>query len=418
MKTKKQNLLLISHERQLSNTLCAVLRQIFEVQQLTFDQDCARYIKSREVALILLIGCQSPQDTHVKLKALRSIAGGPPIILISDINDPKFIIQSNRLGASDFIQSPVDMSELISVIHKELKSVDFPPIEGKVEMSEGWTKYMPNFTMDFLPTELTIIPQTPFFGSRVAPDNVAFLQVQFFGKFSMHFENQNIENLFSKRTKSLLAFLLYNCKKPISRDKLAELFWPYHATAKNNLNVAIHSIRKIFNNLLPDIPIIKLENDCYVFTPNIIIQTDTDRIEQLYRNAKAIRNNVNSTNAIGDFQSVIAYYKGDFLEGIYDAWTEKKRDHYREIYLFSLHQLSNIYFHLEQFFEAIKYNKMMLEKDACMEEVHRKLMICYHRLNRNIKVIRQFQKCKKALVTEMGIAPSQKTVALLEELRG
>lgn len=415
MKTKKQNLLLISHEKQLSNKLYTVLRQIFLIEQLTYDQDCVAYMNTNEVALILLIGCQSPQDTHVKLKALRSISGISPIILISDISNPKFIIQSFRLGIVDFIQVPVDMSELISVIHRELKPTVI--LQSPQKAAGLWTKYIPNFTKELLPEELSVIPRTPLFGIDVAPDSVAFLEVQFFGKFSIHFENQNIENLFSKRTKSLLAFLLYNYKKPISRDKLAELFWPYHATAKNNLNVAIHGIRKIFNNLLPDIPIINLENDCYVFTPNLIIQTDAERVEQLYRSAKAIANNVNTTQAAGDFQTVVSHYKGDFLEGIYEPWTERKRDHYREIYLYSLNQLSNIYFQVEQFFEAIKYNEMMLEKDACMEEVHRKLMICYHRLNRNIKVIRQYQKCEKALASEMGIVPSKKTVELLEELR-
>lgn len=417
MKTKKQNLVIISHEKQWSNKLYAILKQIFLVQQISYNQDFASCSPVNTFDLVLLIGCHSPQDTHAKLKAIKSLPNAPQIVLISDIIDPKFIIHSYRLGVVEFVQIPVDMGELISIIHQKAKQAhQFKTAVQHPKFGELWAKYMPNFGKELFPIEAGVVPKNPLFGISVAPDNMVLIQVQFFGKFSIQIDQQNIENLFSKRTKSLLAFLLYNYRKPISRDKLAELFWPYHATAKNNLNVAIHGIRKIFQNLLPDVPILKLENDCYTFSPNLAIQTDVEKIEQLYRNAKAIYHQVDSKNAISDFQSVISHYKGGFLEGMYDPWMVKKRDHYREIYLYSLHQLSNIYFGLEHFFEAIKYNKMMLDQDACMEDVHRKLMICYHRLNRNIKVIRQFQQCKKILELEMGIAPSKKTVALLEEL--
>ena len=72
---------------------------------------------------------------------------------------------------------------------------------------------------------------------------------------------------------------------------------------------------------------------------------------------------------------------------------------------------------MEQYLEAIKFSNLMLEKDCCMEDVHQKLMVCYHFLGRHAKVVRQFQKCEKMLKEELGIKPSKKTVALLESLR-
>jgi len=218
----------------------------------------------------------------------------------------------------------------------------------------------------------------------------------------MNFEQQNIEKLFGKRAKHLVTFLLYYHKKSISREQLIEIFWPYHAhhAAKNNLNVTIHSIRK-----------------CYQFSPNIIIQTDCTQLEKLHREAKAITRNLDKSNAINELQNIISLYHGDFIESMYEPWVEKRRENYREIYLYALNQLSEYYFQNGQYLEAIKYYKLMLEKDNCMEEIHRKLMLCYHKLGRQSKVIRQFQYCKKILEKELELSPTLETVALLSALR-
>lgn len=420
MKTKKLNILLISHEKQISNKIHSVLKQIFQIKQLSFDENCSDSLQNESFNLILLIGLRSPMDAHAKLRALHLLPEVPPIILISDITDANFIVQSYRYGVIDYVQVPVDMGELISVLHHQIKkSPTSPTLNQESGLTGLWQKIKPELNFEFLNPELGIISQNPMNKGNYAPDNVAFLHAQFFGKFRINFENQNIEKMFGKRAKQLISFILHNHKKPISREKLIEIFWPYHAhhAAKNNLNVTIHNIRKVFERILPNVPILTLENDCYQFSPNIIIQTDCDQIVQFHRNAKAIVSNLNQKNATKELQGIIALYKGDFLESMYEPWMEKSRENYREIYLYSLNQLSQLYFEIGQYLEAIKYNKLMLEKDNCMEEIHRKLMLCYHKLDRQNKVIRQFQNCKKVLQQELEISPSQKTVALLTQLR-
>jgi len=420
MKTKKQNLLLISHEKLIGNKIHAVLKQIFQIKQLSFDENCADSLQRESFDLILLIGLQSPMDVHAKLRALHLLPAVPPVILISDITSANFIVQSYRYGVIDYVQVPIDMGELISVLHHQIKKTSAIPTSNSERGIAGlWKKIKPELNLAFINSEMGIVYQNSLFNNSIAPDNVAFLQVQFFGKFRINFENQNIEKMFGKRAKHLVSFLLYHHKKSISREKLLEIFWPYHAhhAAKNNLNVTIHGIRKIFQRILPDAPILTLENDCYQFSPNIIIQTDCDQIEQFHRNARAIVSNLDQKNAAKELQGIIALYKGDYLETMYEPWMEKRRENYREIYLYALNQLSQLYFDLGQYLEAIKYNKLMLEKDNCMEEIHRKLMLCYYKLGRQSKVVRQFQKCQKILHQELEMSPSQKTIALLTELR-
>jgi len=420
MKTKKHSLLLISHEKPISNKIFAVLKQIFQIKQLSFDENYGDSLKSESFNFILLVGLQSPMDIHAKLRALYLLPKVPPIILISDITDANFIVQSYRYGVIDYVQVPIDMGELISVLHHQIKKFSEVPTSNPETGLVGlWQKIKPELNLELTNSEMGIAYQNSLFSSSIAPDNVAFLHVQFFGKFRINFENQNIEKLFGKRAKHLVSFLLHHHKKSISREKLIEIFWPYHAhhAAKNNLNVTIHGIRKVFQRLLPDVPILTLENDCYQFSPNIIIQTDCDQIEQFHRNARAIVNNLDQKNATKELKGIISLYQGDFLESMYEPWMEKRRENYREIYLYSLNQLSQLYFEIGQYLEAIKYNKLMLEKDNCMEDIHRKLMLCYHKLGRQSKVIRQFQKCQKVLQQELEMVPSKKTIALLTALR-
>ena len=417
MKIKKHNLLLISHEKKISNKIYAVLKQLFEIKRLNFDADFSTSLAQQNYQLILLIGLQSPMDIHAKLRALNLLDKTPPIILISDITDANFIVQSYRYGVVDYIQVPVDLSELISVLHHQIKKI--PTVSPASPLTGLWQKIKSDLIPESPNYEMGILAKNPLFINSIAPDNVAFIQANFLGKFRLNFEQQNIEKLFGKRAKHLVSFLLYHHKKAISREKLIETFWPYHAhhAAKNNLNVTIHGIRRVFQRILPDVPVLILENDCYQFSPNIIIQTDCAEIEKCYRNAKAIVSNMDKKNATKELQQIVTLYKGDFLEALYESWMDKSRENYREIYLYALNQLSQHYYQVGQYLEVIKYNKMILELDNCMEEAHRKLMLSYHNLGRQSKAIRQFQHCKKVLKDELDISPSQKTIGLLTELR-
>jgi DNA-binding SARP family transcriptional activator len=60
----------------------------------------------------------------------------------------------------------------------------------------------------------------------------------------------------------------------------------------------------------------------------------------------------------------------------------------------------------------------MLEKDQCLEEVHRRLMECYANQGVTDKAIRQYELCKKILRRELDTQPSESTELLFREIRG
>jgi DNA-binding SARP family transcriptional activator len=51
----------------------------------------------------------------------------------------------------------------------------------------------------------------------------------------------------------------------------------------------------------------------------------------------------------------------------------------------------------------------MLERDACLEGVHRRLIRCYSRQRHPHLALRQYRACAEALRTELGIDPAPAT---------
>ena len=104
-------------------------------------------------------------------------------------------------------------------------------------------------------------------------------------------------------------------------------------------------------------------------------------------------------------------------EDLYEDWTVSERENLKEIYLEILENLSRLYSMDGKPDVAIDLCKSILEKDNCREQVHRRLMLCYHRTGKRDHAIRQFHKCSKIIKTELEVNPSRETSELYEKIK-
>ncbi len=58
----------------------------------------------------------------------------------------------------------------------------------------------------------------------------------------------------------------------------------------------------------------------------------------------------------------------------------------------------------------------ILAIDDCIEEVHRRLMICYYRNRRRGKALRQYNECCEALREKLGAEPAEETERLYRRI--
>ena len=70
----------------------------------------------------------------------------------------------------------------------------------------------------------------------------------------------------------------------------------------------------------------------------------------------------------------------------------------------------------EQYQQVITVTQRVLEIDPCSESAHRSAMIAFAELGDRAGVVRQYEKCKKSLLDDLGVAPSSQTETLYKTL--
>jgi DNA-binding SARP family transcriptional activator len=85
----------------------------------------------------------------------------------------------------------------------------------------------------------------------------------------------------SSRGLSVLKYLLLHHKQNAPREVLMDVFWPdaEPETARNNLNVAMHSLRKALRTVIFR-PVILFEDGAYGLEPNLQVWLDVEEFER------------------------------------------------------------------------------------------------------------------------------------------
>jgi DNA-binding SARP family transcriptional activator len=243
------------------------------------------------------------------------------------------------------------------------------------------------------------------------------MSVHMLGKFEMSIQDGSIKSPAS-RNLSLLKYLLLNHKQSTHREALMEIFWPDAApeTARNNLNVAMHGIRRALRTAI-DFPVILYRDGAYTISPNIQIWLDVEEFERLVNAGQRLESR-NQSAAVPEYEAAISIYQGDFLqENPYEEWTVLTREHLRAAYLDTLDRLSQIYFEGESYAACITVCQHILARDCCREDAHCMLMRCYNHQGQDHMALRQYQACVEALHLELDVAPAPTTTELFQQIR-
>jgi DNA-binding SARP family transcriptional activator len=90
------------------------------------------------------------------------------------------------------------------------------------------------------------------------------------------------------------------------------------------------------------------------------------------------------------------------------AWRERLVDRYIEV----LAGLAEAFTAAGDYAAAIEAAREVVALDPANESAHRDLMAAYARAGRTGHALRQFLECRRALVDELGIEPSDETSRL------
>jgi DNA-binding SARP family transcriptional activator len=198
-----------------------------------------------------------------------------------------------------------------------------------------------------------------------------------------------------------------------------ETFWPDSTpeAARNSMNVTIHNLRRILR--FPDaVQSILFHEGGYRLNPSIVVWADLDEFEILIREGRRLETAGKNLESIQKYEAAVALYQGDFLsEDPYEEWPVTQRERLRTLYLDTLDRLSQQYFTQGDFNTSVQLCQRILNRDACREDVHRRVMRCYSRLGQDCLAIRQYQICTEVLKSELEVEPETSTRQLSEKIR-
>lgn len=216
----------------------------------------------------------------------------------------------------------------------------------------------------------------------------------------------------SKRVWTLLAYLIHNRKRVITSDELASLLWSEEKGSANPagaLKTTMHRVRSTLDLLEPELGhrLLLHKNGGYTFNPDIPVETDADRFEELV-NAKAP----------GEEQLVQAMelYGGDFCAmQSSENWVVPVAAYYHNLYIQALQKAMPLLEQAGRHETGAALCRRALMIDPYAESFYQLLMRFLLAMDQRSEVVSVYEEMSKLLLSTFGIMPDQESRTLYRE---
>ncbi|MEZ4663074.1 MAG: BTAD domain-containing putative transcriptional regulator [Caldilineaceae bacterium] len=225
-----------------------------------------------------------------------------------------------------------------------------------------------------------------------------------------------------RKTTALLVYLLVT-RQPQRRDTLATLFWP--ELGQSAARAALRRDLHVLNGALgPE----RLHTSWDEIARNgdAPIWIDVERFQQLADQCKSHHPNDDALcePCVRALTAAAALYQDDFLTDLaladcpdFDEWRAFQADTLRRTFSGIMQKLVQTHEARAAYDEAIPLARRWLAADRTHEPIHRTLMRLFARAGQPAAALRQYAECVQVLDAELGVAPTEETVALVEEIR-
>jgi DNA-binding SARP family transcriptional activator len=241
-----------------------------------------------------------------------------------------------------------------------------------------------------------------------------------FGHFEIRRFDQVIAMCRNRSGQAILRYLIAQPDNSASADSLMGVFWAEDSpeVARRKLQIAVSAARQSLNSGYPCDPgggYILCKNQFYQINSTVTIHTDVDEFLSLWKAGQQA--SASASQAITLYESACQLYTGPFfVEDMYADWSFTRREQLHQIYLAMCHALANYYIETSCYEVARKWTNTILKEDHCDEEAHRQLIRIYSAEGRRSEAMRQFQRCERVLVEELGVSPMPETIQLFQTL--
>lgn len=207
-----------------------------------------------------------------------------------------------------------------------------------------------------------------------------------------------------KKARALLAFLAAQRGQAVSRERLADLLWPYQGSeqSRHSLRNCLLEMRKTLGQPAHSHLAAEFAN-CRLRDAIV----DLDNFDRLSRSPHQ-----------DDLHAAAELYRGDFLADFYivsepfQEWLAAERERLLGAVCNVLHRLTLQQDAAGEHEAAIHSGRRLVLLDPLSEAGQRALMHAYARAGRRGEALRQYKNCTEVLQRELGVNPDEETQAL------
>jgi len=241
------------------------------------------------------------------------------------------------------------------------------------------------------------------------------LQITLLGRFNVQVDGQAVTRWPRRDARQLLKLLALQPEQRLARARVNALLWPDHEPGgppDHRLNNAIYGLR---NALEPDRSgrgdsrFVVVDAETVGLAPRAGLHVDAAHFEQVLE--AALGEPAAPPQAL---KAALDLYAGPLLpqdEG--EPWVTPRRDHLEQRYAGGLRALAQAELEQGRTESAIAALQRLTRDLPTDEAAHRHLMELFIADGRMQEAQRQFERCRRALAEELGVAPSAQTRAVI-----
>ncbi|MDI6763476.1 MAG: BTAD domain-containing putative transcriptional regulator [Thermodesulfobacteriota bacterium] len=242
------------------------------------------------------------------------------------------------------------------------------------------------------------------------------LKIFTLGRFALLKDDRSVR--FTKKIQqkplALLKALIAFGGREVGEHQLTDALWPEvdgdlaHQSFASNL----HRLRQLLGF---EKAILRQEN--HLTLDEKYCWVDIRAFEHLLERADVQWRAAKTGSAVELIEKALGFYKGPFLgQEVEQPWSMGISERLRSMFLRSVKKLGTYWMEGGQLEKALECYQKGLEVDRLAEEFYQDLMTCYYQLGRQTEAISTYNRCKRALLTGLGIEPSFKTEALYKTI--
>lgn len=225
----------------------------------------------------------------------------------------------------------------------------------------------------------------------------------------------------TRRARDILCFIASRRHHRASKDTIIDTFWGEtdFDVVEKNFHPTVSHIRKALNSNQPLKQNFLLYRDGdYQLNSEFSYRVDVEEFDRLVTEGENARRARQFEQCIAAYDSALALYRGEFMQGSYEPWVEEQRTYYREQYLRLLEALAGVAQTSEDWPKAMQLAQLIIREDQFREDIHCVLIKAHAAMGNRGAAKEHYEGLKRLLESELGVEPSPETRKLYQQLIG